>query len=205
MRVGIDFDNTVVIYDRLFHRVAVERFGMPTGVSADKGSVRAWFWSREDGNVPWTELQGIVYGTRLDEAEVAEGLLDFLHVCRSRDVEVAIVSHKTEFPALGARVNLREAARRFLTDKGLLDEAKTGLSEARVSFASTREEKIARIAAFAPDAFVDDLVEVFAEPAFPAGVRKMLYDPQRRPVELDGLAVFGSWGEVQATLFEEAT
>jgi hypothetical protein len=46
---------------------------------------------------------------------------------------------------------------------------------------------------------------VFAEPAFPAGVRKMLYDPQRRPVEADDLVVFGSWGEVQASLFEEAT
>jgi len=165
MRVGIDFDNTVVIYDRLFHRVAVERFGMP--------------------------------------ADVAEGLLDFLHVCRSRDVEVAIMSHKTEFPALGPRVNLREAARRFLAEKGLLDEAKTGLSPARVSFASTREEKIARIAAFAPDAFVDDLVEVFVEPGFPAGVRRMLYDPQRRPVDAPDLAVFGSWGEVQAALFGE--
>src|SRR5580704_16283547 len=116
--IGLDFDNTVVIYDRLLHTCAVEHFGMPREVPAGKKAIRSWFWSQPDGNTPWTELQGIMYGTRIGEAEVAPGLEDLLLACARDRVRVGIVSHKTEFPALGPRVSLRRAAMDFLDARG---------------------------------------------------------------------------------------
>ena len=40
MIVGVDFDNTIVAYDALFHRVASERGLIPATVAATKIAVR---------------------------------------------------------------------------------------------------------------------------------------------------------------------
>jgi len=40
MVLGVDFDNTIVRYDDLFHRVAVERGLVPATVPARKNDVR---------------------------------------------------------------------------------------------------------------------------------------------------------------------
>ncbi len=41
MLVGLDFDNTIVCYDRLFHRLASERGFITEAVPATKGAVSA--------------------------------------------------------------------------------------------------------------------------------------------------------------------
>ena len=38
--LGVDFDNTIVSYDCLFHRVAAERGLIPASLVATKGAVR---------------------------------------------------------------------------------------------------------------------------------------------------------------------
>ena len=65
MTLGIDFDNTIVGYDQLFHRVAVERRLIPANLPPRKNDVRDFLRSqgREDD---WTMLQGYVYGPRMD-------------------------------------------------------------------------------------------------------------------------------------------
>src|SRR5262249_22819241 len=60
MLIGVDFDNTIVCYDELFHRVAVEQGLIPSTVPATKGEVRRDLEGRGLGDV-WTELQGYVY------------------------------------------------------------------------------------------------------------------------------------------------
>jgi hypothetical protein len=173
--IGLDFDNTVVIYDRLLHACAVELYGMPREIPAGKKAIRGWFWSQKDGNTPWTELQGVMYGTRIGEADVAPGLEDFLLECRERGVRVGIVSHKTELPALGPRVNLRDAARGFLEARGFF--SRLGISPRDVFFEGTLQEKVERVATEKHEVFVDDLPDVFTHEKFPKDVRKILYDP----------------------------
>ena len=64
MHIGIDFDNTIVGYDSLFHRAALERGLIPPDLPATKSRVRDHLRraGREDA---WIELQGCVYGARL--------------------------------------------------------------------------------------------------------------------------------------------
>lgn len=200
MRIGIDFDNTLVLYDHVFHGCAVEEFGMPAEIPAEKSAIRTWFREGPLGERAWVELQGIVYGTRLDQADLAPGSDAFLRACRERGFEMAIISHKTEHPAAGPRVDLREAARRFLRDRGLLRAEVYGLSLERVFFTGTRDEKLELIARLRCDAFVDDLPEVFAEPTFPAGVHKLLYDRAGRVGRHGDVVVCRSWREVGAQL-----
>jgi len=72
MRIGIDFDNTLVRYDALFHRVALEEGLIPAGLPVNKNAVRDHL--RAQGiEARWTEMQGTVYGARMAEAEAFPG------------------------------------------------------------------------------------------------------------------------------------
>lgn len=171
--VGLDFDNTIVLYDAVFREEGEAMGLLPAGFSGGKDAVRAHVRSR--GAADWTRLQAQVYGPGLVRARPAPGLFDFLDACRSAGRPVAIVSHKTEFAAADpGGTNLREAARTWIARHGLTDSRKGGIDPARIHFESTRAEKIARIASLGCGCFVDDLEEVFLEPDFPAGVDRIL-------------------------------
>jgi hypothetical protein len=195
MRIGLDFDGTVALYDEAFHRCAVEQFQMPREITANKLAIRTWFWRTPEGKQKWIELQGVVYGTRMSEAGVAPGLVRFLQMCREKEICVSIISHKTEFPVIGPRVNLREAALRWLEQRGFND--KPGFRREEVFFESTREEKIRRIVTQRCSHFVDDLEEVFMEPAFPANVERLLFAPGAKDDLSRDLKVFSSWDSIR--------
>lgn len=192
MLVGLDFDNTIVCYDRLFHRLAVERGLVPAELPATKSAVRDHLRSagRED---EWTELQGVAYGPRITEAEPYPGVVEFLARCREAGVRVAVVSHKSRHPYRGPRHDLHAAANRFLQSHGFFDSGRTGLSADGVFLESTLAAKLGRIGSLGCAAFVDDLPEVLAEPAFPAGVRKVLFDPGANRVVDPTIARVTSW------------
>jgi len=190
MHVGIDFDNTLVGYDELFYVCALERGLIPTGLERTKQAVRAHLWKQKNGNTPWTELQGIVYGTRMDEAVVNPGAMQFLEFCNAHGISISVVSHKVRYPALGPHADLREAAFGWLEAKGFLDAVRTGMRRSSVYFESSRGEKIARISSVGCTHFIDDLPEVLEHKDFPAGVRKFRYS-LRADVVQDGEG--GDW------------
>jgi hypothetical protein len=198
MHIGLDFDNTIVIYDRLFHRAALERGLIAAGVPQRKREVRDAIRLLPGGEDAWTELQGIVYGRRMAEAEPAPGVEAFLAACSAAGVRVSIISHKTEFPAIGERVSLRQAAQAWLADRGFL--ARHGIAAADVLFLGTLAEKLAAIAAGACTHFVDDLVEVLGHPDFPPRVERILY-ALARGAPPPGVVTFDSWEGVRGHLF----
>jgi hypothetical protein len=194
MLIGLDFDNTMVCYDRLFHRLAMERGLVPSGVAATKSAVRDHLRAAGNENA-WTELQGIAYGPRIVDADLFTGVRDFLTRCRELDVRVAIISHKTRRPYRGGRHDLHVAAQKFLESHGFFESSSTGLSRERVFFETTLAGKLMRIKALGCDAFVDDLPEVLAEPAFPAGVRRVFFDPDGRSTGESRFVRVRSWRE----------
>lgn len=176
MLVGVDFDNTIVCYDRLFYAVALEEGLIPAALPVSKSAVRDYLRAagREDD---WTELQGVVYGRRIGGADAFPGVLGFFIRCREQGVPVCIVSHKTRAPYRGQACDLHEAARGWLRAQGFHDSAGAGLPESEVYLELTKDEKLQRIGALGCTHFVDDLPEFLAEPAFPAGVERILFDP----------------------------
>lgn len=176
MIIGVDFDNTIVCYDGIFHRVAVERGLLPPEVPANKTAVRDYL--RRAGNEPaWTELQGHVYGPRMAEADIFPGVKEFFRACRERGIPVKIISHKTRFPYVGDKHDLHAAARGWLERQGFFSAAEMGLPSNAVYFELTKLEKLARIASAGCTVFIDDLPEFLGEPAFPPAVRRILFDP----------------------------
>lgn len=198
MHIGIDFDNTLVSYDTLFHRCALERRLIPPDLPPVKAAVRAWIWRRPDGNTAWTELQGEVYGRRMAEAIGFPGVRDFFTACRRHGVSVSIISHKLEYPARGARVNLRDAALAWMEAHDYFRPDGFALSRNDVWFEASREQKLARIAERQCTHFVEDLPEVLREKAFPSGVVKLLFDPAgiAGAVAAD-VQVFRTWPGIQ--------
>lgn len=184
MLIGVDFDNTIVSYDTLFHRVAADRGLIPASLPASKRAVRDYLREagREDA---WTEMQGEVYGARLDEAEPFPGVLDFFRACRANELAVVIVSHKTRHPYRGESYDLHAAARRWLAQHGLADIA--------VHLELTKAAKLARIAALGCTHFIDDLPEILGDPAFPATVRKVLFDPTLAAVPAPDVRSYADW------------
>jgi hypothetical protein len=174
MRIGIDFDNTIACYDGVFHRAAVEQGLIPPGVPTDKTSVRDYFRSagREDA---WTELQGHVYGARMDLVACYPGVDAFLRRARAGGHTVFVISHKTRTPYLGEPHDLHTAAVQFLQAQQIVGS--DGVPGDHVFFELTLPEKLARIRAQGCDVFIDDLPELLAEPAFPSGARPILFDP----------------------------
>ena len=73
------------------------------------------------------------------------------------------------------KVNLRNAAREWLRTNGMLGPQ--AVLEENVYFEDTRAEKIARIVRLKCTHFIDDLEEVFDDPAFPSDVERMLISP----------------------------
>jgi hypothetical protein len=199
MRIGIDFDNTIACYDGVFHAAALERGLVPENLARDKNSVRDYLngAGRADD---FTELQGHVYGARMDLASPYFGFADFVVSARQAGHDLFVVSHKTRLPILGAKHDLHAAARGFLTARGLTGEGR--IDSSRVFFELTKGAKVERIAALRCDAFIDDLPEIFALPGFPKATRPVLFDPadQFRDVAFDRRL---SWAEISAEFCRE--
>ncbi len=196
--LGIDFDNTLVSYDRLFAEEAA-RLRLPVGGAASKREIRDRLRALPgEGERRWQELQATVYGPLLAAAPVMEGALDFLDRCRQLGITVCVVSHKTLFAASAPTgTDLRQAARRWLRQNGFLDAGR--LDKNRIYFEDDRQAKVGRVRLLGCSHFIDDLVEVFADPCFPTQTKKILFAPGGAPVSFAG-AVCRSWAEVGALL-----
>lgn len=200
MRIGFDFDNTIVSYDALFYRVAVEQALVPAELPQTKRAVRDYL-RRVDNEDAWTRMQGHVYGARMDDAEAYAGAIEFMRLARERGIAMSIVSHKTRHPYMGPKYDLHAAARAWV-ERFLVDDGRELIEPGQVFFEPTKEEKIARIADIGCDDFIDDLPEILRMPGFPQGTGRILFDPEDHHAG-DGMdAKLGSWQEIRRH-FEE--
>jgi len=192
MIVGVDFDNTIVCYDRAFHKAACEQGLIPSDIPATKEKVKQYLINigQEDR---WTELQGYVYGSRMDTVETFTGVVECFKSLINQGVSVYIISHKTRYPYRGNRYDLHDAARNWLTASGFLNHA--GLSMDQVFFELTKENKLARIAAVGCTHFIDDLPEIFCAESFPVKTVRILFAPGYHAVNTAMLS-FASWKEI---------
>jgi len=203
MVIGIDFDNTIVSYDELFHRLATERGLIPAGFPCRKALVRDHLrqLGREDA---WTELQGYVYGVRMVEAPAFPGVIEFFTHAQQASLPLYIVSHKTKQPVIGLPHDLHQAARDWLEAHGFFDACRAGFSPARVFLEVTRQDKVAKIAELGCTHFIDDLEETFREETFPANVEKILFAPQPTTTVPPGAKVMRQWREIEDYVFASA-
>lgn len=195
--LGFDFDNTLISYDRLFHRVALDAALIPESVAVHKNAVRNFL--REQGREDeWTRLQGAVYGGRILEAEPFPGMRDVVARLSSSNVPMCIVSHKTRTPYLGEPLDLHSAARSWLAKQGFHDPDGLAWREDQVFFEVTKEAKIVRIVQLGCTHYVDDLPEILE--MLPDGVQKILFAPNGSRESDSSWRTMRSWEELPRLL-----
>lgn len=198
--IGVDFDNTIVFYDHLFHQLAVEKKLIEPALPPSKTSIRNYL-RNVGAEHEWTKMQGEVYGKHMHRAEPFSGVLDFFQCCRKKSIPVVIVSHKTKFPFLGPRYDLHQSAKQWLKRHGL-DIGSFGRQAAY--FEETKQGKIARIQQLACTHFIDDLPELLMDGSFPRGVDRIHFARDEQSEEINDkneLKKCYSWKEIQESLF----
>ncbi len=222
--IGLDLDNTLVGYDELLCDLAVsegylpppappgsfvapDKAGQPSlglGKRALRDRLRA---KGEHGEQEWRKLQALIYGTHMPRARLMPGVAEFLdRVSALRtagaNFSLYIVSHKTRLANnYSDGADFHAAAMDFLAAKGFFAPG-TGLTPAQVFFEPTREAKVARIAQLGCTRFVDDLEETFAEPTFPQGTTRILFDPAGDAAAQPGVTRLRTWAQVADALLE---
>ena len=193
--VGVDLDNTVICYDLAFHRAALERGWIDPATPAAKTAVKKAVLERA-GDRQWTELQGFVYGPGLDAATAYPGVAGFFQTCAAREIRTVIVSHKTQFAAAGPRYDLRKAAIAWLNASALLDSA-----HEPVVFTDTRGAKLEAVRSLGCRTLIDDLPEVFRDPAYPHETDFILFDPDQAHPDWTATQRASSWAEIRSKFF----
>jgi len=199
VRIGLDFDNTIVCYNDLFPRLAREKGLIAAGGVWTKNSLRDHL-RKTDREDSWTELQGEAYGVSMGAAKPYAGSLEFIRFSRSRRAEVYVVSHKTKYPFSGPKTDLHRAADDWIEALGFYDPA-AGLARDNVFFELTKEEKLGRIGTLRCDFFVDDLPEFLEEADFPSGVQRILFDPADSHGDSTEFKKVRSWNELRGVIF----
>jgi len=202
MICGIDFDNTIVTYDELLTTIARERGLLDASQALTKRGIRDHIRQLPNGEIEWQKCQALLYGQRIAEARLIEGVAAFIAQCRERGIPVYIVSHKTEFSNYDStRTNLRTAALNWMNANRFFDSRGLALDQHNVFFAGTREEKIAHIRQLSCTHFIDDLEETVLEASFPPATARILYEPGRQSPAPKVVALMRTWQEIRDYFF----
>ncbi len=203
LRIGVDFDNTLISYDRVFLSAARQRGLVDPEFTGGKTAIRDHIRRLPGGELLWQKLQGHVYGKGIAAADMFDGLDNFLRRCLKESAPIVIVSHKTEYGHYDPdRVNLREAARDWMAARGFFSDSGYKISQSEVYFESTRAEKVARIAKLGCTYFIDDLEEVLSDPDFPSAVKRILFQTGSTRAQFSTFKVCSSWREVEEQVFD---
>lgn len=201
MIFGIDFDNTIVSYEGVFHQIAVEKELIPESLPTSKDAVRNYLRNlkKEDD---WTEMQGLVYGAKMDLAKPYPGVTRFFKFAKEAQIPVRIISHKTRFPFLGKQYDLHQAATNWLENHGFFDPAFIGMDRGDLFFESTIERKIKCIQTSGCTHFIDDLPELLLHSEFSSSIERWLFDPTESHSDQAGMQRFESWENIISTAVE---
>ena len=194
MRIGLDFDNTIVCYERAIAQLVDELFELPEEVPRTKLGLRDHLRasSRES---EWTAFQGELYGPGMRYAQPYKGAIITMQELLVAGHELVIISHRSRRPFSGPPHDLHAAARvwveKHLQSNGLfIDDNLT------INFLETREEKVSCISDLCCLAFLDDLPEVLQAPGFPAETVGILFDPSGARVAPPGCLLITAWPEI---------
>jgi hypothetical protein len=197
MRIGIDLDNTIVSYNRLFPKIARDLNLLSEEVPTSKNEVKRRLLIEPQGDRLWQKLQGKVYGKYMLQADIFPGFHEFLYASKLRGHQVFIVSHKTEFGHFDEeRISLREQALKWLKANEIVGTNNLSIDSKNIFFESTREEKIARIRSLKFTHFIDDLYVIFREQTFPQNIEKIWFTPNQNQPQNKSILSLSSWRDI---------
>ena len=193
MLLGIDFDNTLICYDGLFHQVALEKKLIPALLPPKKQEVRNYLRCK-DMEDEWTRMQGEVYGNRIMEALPYEGMFEALLRLKNTGLKMCLVSHKTRRPYIGENYDLHQAARDWLIANYFYDKQGLNWNDNQTFFEVTKEDKVKRIVSLGCTHYIDDLPEVLE--MIPDNITRILFAPDKNNEIKSEWLILKSWSDL---------
>jgi len=193
MLLGLDFDNTLICYDGLFHQVALEKKLIPALLPPKKQEVRNYLRCK-DMEDEWTRMQGEVYGNRIMEALPYEGMFEALLRLKNTGLKMCLVSHKTRRPYIGENYDLHQAARDWLIANLFYDEKGLNWNDNQTFFEVTKEDKVKRIVSLGCTHYIDDLPEILE--MIPDNITRILFAPDKNNEIKSEWLILKSWSDL---------
>lgn len=198
MRIGLDFDNTIVCYDAAIAVLAEKLLDLPAEVPRTKLGLRDHL--RVAGRESeWTAFQGDLYGPGMVHAQPFEGAINAMLQLVEQGHELVIVSHRSRRPYAGKPHDLHAAARGWVVER-LQSSGLFVADNGSMNFLETLQEKVALIAELGCQAFLDDLPEVLEAPGFPANAAGILFDPSGGNAMPKRHCRISTWSELSEVL-----
>ena len=158
MKLGIDFDNTIINYSKIFKKVGVNHNLLTKSIKSGKNIIKNFFIHRNLES-KWTELQGIVYGKEIYNADAYKNCKKILIKLNKNKIKKYIVSHKTLYPYIGEKINLHKSASNWLRNNSFF-EKEINFKKNEIFFKKTIKAKIEKIISLRCTHFIDDLKHV---------------------------------------------
>lgn len=180
IKIGIDFDNTIVNYEDSFHQEAIKRkiFRKNHKKKNSKSNLKnkLILGKKEE---EWTSIQGIVYGKKMFRAKPYKNSVKFINkYSNNKNFELFIVSHKTLHPIIGEKINLHKISKDWMLKNKIFKNKKNEWIKKHVFFLKTKEEKIKKIIELECDYFIDDLMEILKK--LPKKIKAIHFDPYKK-------------------------
>lgn len=191
--LGLDFDNTLVSYDKLFYQLALEKDLIQKSIPANKIAIRDYL-NHQGKDREFTLLQGEVYGQRILEAEPAEGMLEALEELRRQNIKMILVSHKTKSPYAGPAYDLRQGAINWLKKHNFFSKSFLSWKPEDIYFEETKLKKVKRIEECACTHYIDDLEEILF--MLPSKIKKFHYNPNNESNKKGTNTTIRHWKEL---------
>tara|TARA_Y100000991_G_C21774854_1_gene264658 strand:- start:17 stop:616 length:600 start_codon:yes stop_codon:yes gene_type:complete len=193
IKLGIDFDNTLITYDAIFKKAALEKGLIPINFPESKNLIRDYLIDRDQEKL-FTLLQGEVYGSRLFEAYQSEGMYESLRKAQNNGIELFIISHKTKTPYQGPKYDLHNAASNWLEKNLFFEKSGINIPRKNVYFEVTKENKIKRIESLGCSHFIDDLPEILD--MISSNIKKILYNPKLNNLKRNDYINMTNWSDL---------
>ena len=198
MRIGIDFDNTIANYDKVFINAAKNKNFIQSDWSGNKELLKEELAGKTN---QWQMVQGLVYGPLMDKAICFPGLKKFLVKAHFANYKIYIISHKTVFGHFDkTKTNLRYQALSWLKKNDFFNSDLISLNEANIFFCDDREKKINKINELELDFMIDDLNEIF-ENKILNKTKKILFSSNPKKTNADYICK--NWDQISNLILDE--
>lgn len=204
IKIGIDFDNTIVCYDDIFHSAALAKGYIKNDVLPQKKIIRDII-RKNFGEVFWQKLQLEIYGTKIIEAKPFVGVIDFILDLLKLGFDVYIISHKSQYASIdkAKSKDLIAAARNWLDRYFFFNLNQNLFQKNNIFFEPSRIMKIQRIRSLGCNIFIDDLLETFLDKNFPEYTRKILFSCCNFVPNKPSITQCSDWREIRALILKE--
>lgn len=193
MKIGIDFDNTIVCYDNAYKSFIDENQLPPSDEPLKKQVKQHFFKDSESGNLHWTQFQGQLYGKEIIKAQPYDGLINFLAFAQKKQWTIFIISHKSRFPAIGELYDFHDSAKRWLKQNSILNF----IPADHCYFLPTLKDKVNKINELQCDLFIDDLPLVLNHSSFPQFTKKILFAPSIIHTKNNSFEILEGWDSIR--------